>query len=43
MIIGRFRIQSRPERVDEVSAAMTAVEAPSRALPGVVHVDIVGA
>ena len=40
MIIGRFSIQASPERADEVAAAMAAVEAPSRALPGVLHFDI---
>ncbi|MGC4111490.1 MAG: antibiotic biosynthesis monooxygenase [Nocardioides sp.] len=41
MIIGRFRVQARPERSDEIAAAMLAVEAPSRLLPGVVSFDIV--
>jgi quinol monooxygenase YgiN len=40
MIIGRFRVVSRPEWTDTVAAAIAAVEAPSRALPGVVHFDI---
>ncbi len=40
MIIGRFEIQCRPDRVDDVAAAIAAVEAPSRALPGVVHFDV---
>ncbi len=39
MIIGRFRVQCRPDRADEMAAAITAVVAPSRALPGVVHFD----
>ena len=40
MIVGRFRIRCRPERTDEVAAVIAAVEAPSRALPGVIHFDI---
>lgn len=40
MIVGRFRIQCRPDRSDEVAAAIAAVEAPSRELPGVVHFDV---
>jgi quinol monooxygenase YgiN len=40
MIIGRFKAQSRPEWTERVAAAMTAVEAPSRELPGVVHFDV---
>ena len=40
MIVGRFKVQCRPERTEEVAAAITAVEAPSRALPGVVHFDV---
>jgi quinol monooxygenase YgiN len=40
MIIGRFKVQSRPERADEVAAAIAAVEAPSRRLPGVLHFDV---
>lgn len=41
MIFARFRIVSRPERFDELAAAMQAVEAPSRELTGVLHFDIV--
>jgi quinol monooxygenase YgiN len=41
MIVGRFKVRSRPERADEIAAAMTAVEAPSRELPGVVQFDVV--
>jgi quinol monooxygenase YgiN len=40
MIIGRFKVQSRPERDAELAAAIAAVEGPSRALPGVVHFDV---
>lgn len=40
MIIGRFKVQCRPERAEEMAAAIAAVEAPSRALPGVVHFDV---
>lgn len=39
MIIGRFKVQCRPERAEAMAAAIAAVEAPSRALPGVVHFD----
>jgi quinol monooxygenase YgiN len=41
MIIGRFSVKCRPERVEEVAAAMVAVEAPSRDIAGVVHFDVV--
>src|SRR5215467_11713842 len=40
MIIGRFKVQSRPECADELAAAIAAVEAPSREIPGVVHFDV---
>jgi quinol monooxygenase YgiN len=40
MIIGRFKVQCRPERAGQMAAAIAAVEAPSRALPGVVHFDV---
>jgi quinol monooxygenase YgiN len=40
MIVARFKVQSRPERTDEVAAAIAAVEAPSRKLPGVVDFDV---
>ncbi|MCD2192029.1 antibiotic biosynthesis monooxygenase [Actinomycetospora endophytica] len=40
MIIGRFRIQCRPEWTEKVATTIAAVEAPSRELPGVVHFDI---
>lgn len=40
MIIGRFKVTCRPERAEEMAAAIAAVEAPSRALPGVVHFDV---
>ena len=40
MIIGRFKVQCRPERADEMAATIAAVEAPSRDLPGVVHFDV---
>ncbi len=39
MIFARFRVQCRPERTEEMGAAIAAVEAPSRALPGFVHFD----
>lgn len=40
MIAGRFKIQCRPDRVDEMAAAIAAVEGPSRKLPGVLHFDV---
>lgn len=40
MIIGRFKVECRPERVDEMAAALAAVEGPSRELRGVVHFDV---
>jgi quinol monooxygenase YgiN len=40
MIVARFQVQCRPERTEEMAAAIAAVEAPSRALPGVVHFDV---
>ena len=40
MIIARFEVRSRPECSDELAAALAAVEAPSRELPGVVHFDV---
>jgi quinol monooxygenase YgiN len=40
MIVARFKVQSRPERTDEVAAALVAVELPSRVLPGVIHFDV---
>jgi quinol monooxygenase YgiN len=40
MIVARFKVQCRPERADEVAAAIAAVEAPSRELPGVIHFDV---
>jgi quinol monooxygenase YgiN len=39
MIIGRFSVRCRPERTEEMAALIAAVEAPSRALPGVLHFD----
>jgi len=40
MIVARFRVQWRPERTEEMAAAIAAVETPSRAIPGVVHFDV---
>lgn len=40
MIIGRFKVQCHPDRTEEMAAAIAAVEAPSRRLPGVVHFDV---
>ena len=40
MVIMRFKVKVRPERAEEVRAALEAVIEPSRALEGVVHIDI---
>jgi quinol monooxygenase YgiN len=40
VVIMRFKVKVQPERADEVGAALEAVIAPSRALEGVVHLDI---
>jgi quinol monooxygenase YgiN len=40
MVIMRFKVKVRPERAEEVRAALEAVIEPSRALEGVVHLDI---
>ena len=40
MIVARFKVQCRPERTEEMGAAIAAVEAPSRMIPGVVHFDV---
>jgi len=39
MIIGRFAVRAAPGKADEVAAAIAAVEAPSLAIPGVLHFD----
>jgi len=40
MIVCLFQVVCRPERTEEVAAAIAAVEAPSRRLPGVIHFDV---
>jgi quinol monooxygenase YgiN len=40
MIVGRFKVECRPESTEEMAAALEAVEGPSRRLPGVVHFDV---
>jgi quinol monooxygenase YgiN len=40
MIVARFKVQCRPEHTEEMSAAIAAVEAPSREIPGVVYFDV---
>jgi quinol monooxygenase YgiN len=40
MIVARFKVECRPDRSEEFAAAIAAVEAPSRDLPGVVHFDV---
>ncbi len=40
MIVGRFKVQCQPDRSEEMAAAIAAVEAPSRDLPGVIHFDV---
>jgi quinol monooxygenase YgiN len=39
-IVARFQVLCRPERTEEMAAAIAAVEAPSGAIPGVVHFDV---
>jgi hypothetical protein len=34
MIVARFKVRCRPERTEEMGAAIAAVEAPSREIPG---------
>jgi quinol monooxygenase YgiN len=40
MVIMRFKVKVRPEKAEEVRAALEAVIEPSRALDGVVRIDI---
>lgn len=40
MIVVRFKVQCLPDKTEAVSNAMTALVAPSRSLPGVVHFDM---
>ena len=40
MIVARFKVECRPECTEDVAAAIGAVEAPSRKLPGVIHFDV---
>jgi quinol monooxygenase YgiN len=40
MVIMRFKVRVLPERAEEVAAALQAVIEPSRALDGVVRLDI---
>lgn len=40
MIVVRFKVQSQPEKAEQVKAALEAVIAPSRALDGVVSFDV---
>jgi quinol monooxygenase YgiN len=40
MVIMRFKVKVLHERAEEVRAALEAVIEPSRALQGVVHIDI---
>jgi quinol monooxygenase YgiN len=40
MIILRFKIRSRPDRSEEVMAALTEIISPARATAGVVEFDI---
>jgi quinol monooxygenase YgiN len=40
MVIMRFKVKVLPEKAEEVRAALAAVIAPSRALDGVVRLDI---
>jgi quinol monooxygenase YgiN len=40
MIVVRFKVQSQPEKAEQVKAALEKVIAPSRALDGVISFDI---
>jgi quinol monooxygenase YgiN len=40
MIVVRFRIETQPDRADEVAEALAKVVSPSRELPGVVSFDV---
>ena len=40
MIVVRFKVRCRPDRTRDVTEAMAAVVAPSRATPGVIHFDV---
>ena len=40
MVVVRFKIKCKPEKAEEVGAAMEEVIAPSRALEGVISFDI---
>ena len=40
MIIVRFKVKARPEKAEDVRAALEAVIEPSRALAGVIRFDI---
>lgn len=40
MIVVRFKVHCIPDKTEEVMAAMGAVVAPSRALPGIIHFDV---
>ena len=40
MIVARFSVRCRPERTQEVAAAMNDLERSSRELPGVIHFDV---
>jgi quinol monooxygenase YgiN len=40
MIVCRYELRCRPERAEEMVAALEAVARPSRELPGVVHFDV---
>ncbi|RNL78987.1 putative quinol monooxygenase [Nocardioides marmorisolisilvae] len=39
MLFARFSVQCHPEHTEEMARRIAAVEAPSRALPGVLHFD----
>ncbi|HKP90595.1 MAG TPA: antibiotic biosynthesis monooxygenase [Thermoleophilaceae bacterium] len=40
MLVVRFKVQCQPERTADMAAAMTAIVAAARELPGVIHFDI---
>ena len=40
MVILRQKMRSKPDKSDDVTAALAAIIAPARATPGVMHLDI---
>ena len=40
MLVVRFKVHCRPEKIDEMADAMAAIVRAARDLPGVIHFDI---